>query len=499
MADPALIDESIGNADRHLKKKRRLRDLWAIDQRERVVSLAQTATGKLMLVALFAGMAKLAEVSLLFVLLAAAFAYLPKYRNWIALAASFVALVRQLIRDPEVGLEGTNAILFQEGIHNSSALTLRVAALITYFACAWGALALVRRNKTLFLARRPVLSLIGLTALLCGLASSPLLHGLPRAALWAFLTEFTAYIWFFAYALLDQRSRERSPLLFQIGIFQPFWASSTAPLSVTPLGKGAAFLRKHQSKTTADLAITQLKALKLLVWALVLMLVNKILDELCEFQLGIPKTELAYAAFMTGEPYPILTNWASLTWTTVGGALWLAIWGHKIIAVARLAGFRLPRNTWRPLEAQTLAEFWNRYYYYFKELLVEFFFFPTFLKAFRKHPRLRVFFATFMAAGVGNALYHFIRDINTVAIMGLAKASANYTSYLFYCFVLAIGIGISQARMNAGRKPALTLPGTLWSVLCVWTFFVSLRVFGDETRILSLQDRFSFFASLFGL
>jgi hypothetical protein len=301
-------------------------------------------------------------------------------------------------------------------------------------------------------------------------------------------------MWFFAFALLDLRSRERSPLLFQMGIFNPFWGSTA-----TPFGKGAAFLRKHQSRTPEDLAVTQLKSLKLLVWALFLLLTSKVLVELFEVQLGIPKAELAYAAFLSGKPYPILTNWASVVWATAWDLLWLSVLGHKIIAVARLAGFRLPRNTWRPLESRTLVEFWNRYYYYFKELLVEFFFFPTFLKAFRKRPRLRVFFATFMAAGVGNALYHYIRDINAVAIVGLWKATESYASYLFYCVVLAIGIGISQARVSAGRKPSSTFIGTSWSMLCVWTFIVCLHVFADETRILSFPDRCSFFASLFGL
>jgi hypothetical protein len=496
MSDPVLIDQPIGKPVGHGASTRQLRDLWAIDQRERVVSLVQTPIGKLILVGLFAAffaaLAKSTAASLPLVVTAAAFAYLPKYRNWIVLATAGEVLAWHLTR--EAGLEGTRAILFQEGIDDSIALTLRIAALITYFACAWGALTLVRRNRTLFFARRPVLSLIGVTALLCGLAASPLLHGLPRAALWTFLSVFAAYIWFFAYAVQDQRSSERGPLNFQMGIFEPFWGSSS-----TPFGKGAAFLRRHQSKTAEDLAITQLKGLKLLVWAMLLMAASNVLGELLEGQLGIPKLELAHAALMKGEPYPVSTNWASLIWSTFGGALSLAIWGHKIIAVARLAGFRLLRNTWRPLEARTLAEFWNRYYYYFKELLVEFFLFPTFLKVFRKHLRLRIFFATFMAAGVGNALYHFIRDIDTVAIVGLAKAAENYTSYLLYCLVLAIGIGISQARIRAGRKPSPTLIGTLWSMLCVWTFFVVLHVFGYPTRNLPLRERLSFLANLFGL
>ncbi|RJG03893.1 hypothetical protein D3878_21755 [Noviherbaspirillum sedimenti] len=490
MTDPALIEKSLGKVGTQGANSRQLRDLWAIDQRERVVRLAQSAIGKVVLVGLCAAMARLAGVGVLFVLLAAAFAYLPKWRNWIVLAGAVTAVVR----NPKAELAGTGAILLQEGLQAALAPTLGAAALIVYFACACGALALVRRNKTLFLARRPVVSLLGVTALLCGLASAPLLHGLPRAALWAFLTVFTAYIWFFAYALMDQRSREPGPLLFQVGILHPFWGSSA-----TPLGKGAAFLRKHQSKSAEELAVTQLKGLKLLAWALLLILVNKVLVELFEVRLGIPRPELAYAAFMKGAPLPIWSNWASLVWATFGGTLTLAIWGHKIIAVARLAGYRLPRNTWRPLESRTLAEFWNRYYYYFKELLVEFFFFPTFLRVFRKHPRLRVFFATFMAAGVGNAIYHFIGDIEAVAIMGLWPAAESYASYLFYCVVLATGIGISQARMSAGRKPSPTFMGSLWSVLCVWSFFVCLHVFGDGTRILSLRDRFSFFASLFGL
>ncbi len=91
--------------------------------------------------------------------------------------------------------------------------------------------------------------------------------------------------------------------------------------------------------------------------------------------------------------------------------LTLSIWGHIIIATCRMAGFKALRNTWSPLQSKTIAEFWNRYYYYFKELLVEFFFYPTFLRFFKTKPRLRMFMATMAAAGLGNMLYHFFRDI----------------------------------------------------------------------------------------
>lgn len=494
MASPPMSDPAAGLAPRPWRL-RPWRELWAIDQNPRWVALAQAPLGKLALLLAFAAVASLAGVSLPYVAIAAAFAWWPARRNAIVLGAAGIALARS----SDVWLQVIAPIVAQEGVAASTAKAAVFAALAAYFLLAWAALLLVRRQPTRWLARRPVLAQLFVTALLCALASLPVLQGLPRVLAWSFLGVFTAYLWFFAYAVQDQRSRHAGPLPFQMGILHPFWRASAWSYTPTPFGKGAAFLRKHQAKTAEELAVTQLKAVKLLVWTLVLITLNKALIELIEVRVGIPRTAQVYAAYLGGEPLPIATSWASLVWATLGGTLSLAIWGHKIIAVARLAGFRLPRNTWRPLESRTLAEFWNRYYYYFKELLVEFFFFPTFLRMFRNHPRLRVFFATFMAAGVGNALYHFIRDIGHVASMGWQAATTGFTSYLFYCVLLATGIGISQARVTAGRKPSPTFIGSLRAVLCVWTFFVCLQVFGDETRLFPLADRLAFFLSLFGI
>lgn len=494
MTSPPMSDPAAGLAPRP-PSLRPWRELWAIDQDPRWIALAQTRRGKLALLLAFAAAAALAGVSLPYVAIAAAFAWWPAWRQAIVLGAAGLALARS----SGVWLQVIAPVVAQEGVAATTAKAAIFASLGAYFLLAWGALLLVRRHPTLWLARRPVLAQLAAAALLCALASLPMLHGLPRVLAWSFLGVFTAYLWYFAYAVQDQRSRHAGPLPFQMGILHPFWRSSVGAFTPTPFGKGAAFLRKHQAKTAQELAVTQLKALKLLAWTLVLIALRRTLVELLEVRLGIPPTALVYAAYLGGEPLPVASSWASLVWATLGGTLNLAIWGHKIIAVARLAGFRLPRNTWRPLESRTLAEFWNRYYYYFKELLVEFFFFPTFLRMFRNHPRLRVFFATFVAAGVGNALYHFIRDIGHVASMGWQAASVGFSSYLFYCVLLATGIGISQARVTAGHKPPASFLGSLRAVLCVWTFFVCLQVFGDETRLFPLGDRLAFFISLFGI
>jgi hypothetical protein len=146
-----------------------------------------------------------------------------------------------------------------------------------------------------------------------------------------------------------------------------------------------------------------------------------------------------------------------------------------------------------------LIEYFNRFSYYFKELLVDFFFVPTFFRVFRKHPRLRMFFATFMAAGVGNAIFHLVREVDLVATMGLSGSLVSFASYAFYCVILATGIGISQVRANAGYRPSPTLAGRLWSFLTVWGFVVCLHVFSDESRRHTLFERCSFLASLFGV
>lgn len=466
------------------------RELWALDRQARWVAAAQTRAGQLALVTGFALLAQLTGVSLIYVGAAAAFACLPAWRGGIVLAFAVLALARQ--SDKWLTMLGPAFPMFPVGRPAVWAL------LAGHLGLAWLALRYTRGHPHWWLARRPVLGQLGIATGLALLASWPGLGDAMRWLLWMSLSMVGTFTWFLAYGLQDQRSRSAGPLSVQMGLAYPFWQAGLAWLAPTPMGKGAAFLRKHQAQNKEDLAVTQLKGLKLLAWAGVLMLLSRGLQALVA-RLGIAPLDQAFAAFAQGQPWSVTGHWASLAQAAAGGLLFLAILGHKVIALARLAGFRLPRNTWRPLQAYTLAEFWNRYYYYFKELLVDFFFFPTFLKALRRHPRLRVFFATFMAAGVGNALYHFLRDIHLVATLGWHDATLGYAGNLLYCVLLALGIGVSQTRLSAGRQLGDGWAARAWSLLCVWWFVVVLQVFAHEDRKVALADRLSFFLSLFGV
>ncbi|SBT06453.1 conserved membrane hypothetical protein [Candidatus Accumulibacter aalborgensis] len=476
---------------------RRLRGILAIDERENCIALAQIMIGRLVI-----GLVALATVSTsydwwhaaLVVGAAMASAFFPKYRNAIIFGATWVVAFLYLWLSKTFVPDYISNVMEQEYVENISPLALACGATLFFLICAWCTLWLARRDKTWFFARRPIMTLIGLAAVLCGLTSLDGVQGLSRVLLCSILIVYTRYLWFLAYAIIDQRSREASPPLFQLGVFRPFWSSSSIPI-----GKGAAFLRKALSKTPRDLAVTQIKGLKLLLWANILLALKLALTWFFEDHLQVPSVELAMDAFLHHQPFSIHVGWASLIWSTTKFCLKAAYGGHLFVGVARLAGFRLARNTWRPLESRTLMEYFNRFSYYFKELLVDFFFLPTFFTTFRNHPRLRMFFATFMAAGVGNAIWHFIRDIDVVATMGLAGAFETYTSYAFYCLILATGVGVSQVRASMGVKPSATFFGRLHSFLFVWSFVVCLHVFSDESRNHTLGERLSFLASLFGV
>ena len=94
-----------------------------------------------------------------------------------------------------------------------------------------------------------------------------------------------------------------------------------------------------------------------------------------------------------------------MIWETLS----LAAKGHVWVGVIRLFGFNIFRNTYKPLLAQSVVEFWNRYYYYFKELMMECFFLPTYARYFRNSPMLRLVAAVFAAAFVGNMYYHLLQ------------------------------------------------------------------------------------------
>jgi hypothetical protein len=366
-----------------------------------------------------------------------------------------------------------------------AAISLILAALLFWLAT---------RFRDSWFGRRPVASLLTGFALLVLWASYLPRGGQLRTVSWDFLTVAGLYLWFIAYSLLDIRSKSPDPFTLQVGTYQAFWGFST-----TPFAKGAAYLRRIEAQNAEQLAVAQLKGLKLLVWAVILdLFLTYVYMPLVHGYMGIPFYEFVFHLSLQRAPFPWYQGWASLIADFLERMVEFSIFGHRIVAVCRMAGFLALRNTYRPLASRSIAEFWNRYYYYFKELLVDCFFYPTFMRYFKQWGRWRLFAATIAAAGFGNASYHFFRDLNYIEELGFWRALAGFQTYIFYTTVLAVGIGISQMRQRKIEK-LNWIRGRLIPALCVSSFFCVLRIFDYTYKRYPIQESFRFLAHLFNL
>jgi hypothetical protein len=235
---------------------------------------------------------------------------------------------------------------------------LRAATLIACVPLAVVLVDLARRFRNHPLGRAPVLVQHVVFACLLALAISGALEDYAQVAAWSLLAVFSAYFWYLAYALIDQRRREPAPMVLHLASFNPFaWPT------LVPMGKGAANWRSLEATTSEELAVTQLKALKLLVWALLLSGILAAFRWSVYDQLGVPELKVAFDHFLQGSYAPTPYSLVSVVASLPERLLAMAVMGHIIIATARLAGFRLLRNTYRPLSSRTIAEFWNRYVY----------------------------------------------------------------------------------------------------------------------------------------
>ena len=459
-----------------------------------VVACVQTAAGRLALFVVFGALLMPLTSFWLEVTIAAALTSLGgPYRRYVALGCTAALLVRAPYWFNYGAVELT---IQQEGLAGvAHSGYLRAGTLILGVPLAAAVLHLARRYRDHPLGRRPLVVQHVLCAGLILLAASHLLHGLPQVALWSLTAVFIAYFWYLAYALLDQRLRQPAPILFHFAAFHPFFAQTT----VVPMGKDAANWLSVEAGNAEELAVTQLKALKLLAWAFFLKVVLWLFHRAVYDLLGVVPVERAFEDFLNGGAVTASSGLFSIIANFPDQLLVMAVWGHVIIAVGRLAGYRLLRNTWRPLSSRSIAEFWNRYFYYFKEVLVHVYFYPTYVRCFKRHPRLRIAFATFMAAGAGNLFFHFILENHRIVDHGLLGALARMQTYAFYCVVLSAGIVLSQLRSRRPDPKAGWWRGRLRPSLGVILFYCFLSFFDGPQRHVALAQHFEFLLQVFGV
>jgi hypothetical protein len=437
-----------------------------------VIAFVQTSLGKVVLLAVF-GLGErffLPDISSVLGLMAlvAIITFMPEYRRAVLSAAPVI-------------------ILCTNSLHKPLAVGMGIAVIVIgmlLYLCA------MRWPNSVF-GRRPVLFLLSGFSALIAIACTASRNTLIYSILWSAVGVTASYIWFIAYAVSDRSSKPTKDWTLELAAFRPLWGSTN-----TPFPKGAAYLRRIEAQNSEQLAITQLKGLKLLAWAIVLAVIFKWWNSFFHVYLHIPTSERALALSVEGTLVPWNLRWDSLILAFFESILAISIMGHPIIALCRMTGFNALRNTYRPLFSTTISEFFNRFYYYFKELLVDFFFYPVFLRYGKGHGRLRVVFATFAAVFFGNTFFHFTRDWQIIRDVGLLRAWVSYQASLFYCFILASAVSISQLRKR-GPKSTSVIRGHIWPAAGVGLFYCLLNVFVTDERGYSFFEYLKYFASLF--
>lgn len=371
-------------------------------------------------------------------------------------------------------------------------LAVQAPLVVAFLALAGLALDLHRRLRTSLFGRRPLLCQFAALALLLllGLQLEP--GTIAHAGLWTLVAIYSGAFFFLAYAFADQRGKDETPVPWRLGFMRPFWGGPSIPF------KGLTYLKTFEARTPEALAATQLRALKLIAWALVLLGLNALLGRLLYDVADWPTLNEALSLIASGQSLDPLTSWAVMLKNFVMTILTVGAFWHVLVAVIRMAGFAIPRNMARPLTARSIAEFWNRYLFYFKEVLVDFFFYPAFARWFKRHPRLRIACATFCAAFIGNVLFTLVTQAHIVAELGPLAYLERFESYIFYAFVLGLALIASQLRRRKPRPEDGVLRYSILPRVGVIGFFAIMLVFADETGHLGLSERFDFLLSLVG-
>ena len=303
-----------------------------IDRDPRLVAGVQGFRGRLLLccaVALLAVLLSLVGIDFSAAGLAMMCAYAGRHRRVLILLATLLLLFRSGFLIDRAFLE---RLAIDEGVADRIHQPLLEAAMLVVVFALFSCLLAMQGSAGIGL-RRPTLSLLLVFLALVVATQATVMAGMPRVLLWSFLMAAQPYLWFLAYGLADA-GKIRSPVWQRLSVFHPFWGST-----LTPFGKGLSYLERFEAKTPEELAVTQLKGVKLAAWTLVLAIVKICFGELIHDHLQLPLFDDNLLQYLAGHPWPRLVGWASLVSFFVEDLLGMTVFGGIIVATARLAGF----------------------------------------------------------------------------------------------------------------------------------------------------------------
>ncbi len=212
---------------RTIPERRKFTIIPRLDESPKLVAQAQTASGKIALVAMAVCLIGWRSPRpVVFLIAVALVSFLPAYRRLVLAAASaYWIMASGLLRQEVLGKVAADA-----GIHLHPVIWI-----LSGFACVASVFALVafwiRKQGGGILARRPVLCLAIFVCVALGIAGTPAFSAALRTLSWILVAPLSGFLWILAYALRDS---QRKPVSAHgIGsMLATLWTGASSP---TPL------------------------------------------------------------------------------------------------------------------------------------------------------------------------------------------------------------------------------------------------------------------------
>lgn len=311
--------------------------------------------------------------------------------------------------------------------------------------------------------------------------------------------------WLFVVMAAPKDRYERTELLLACA---PFW-SSASKMNFIPVLPwfGAGW---KEAPTRAELTASQIAGLRLIGYGLLAGIAHYAIrvfalgDLTAVKELGPwferkPSLELGHL-FLGFEQLPSVQphawqRWAAIFAHFVQTYLGIAYHFALTVAVARLAGFRLPAMFQEPWRADSMANFYGRLLYYYNRVLMQIFY-PLTKPALGwiKNRQHRIVAGVWLAVGLGGFVFHFAEDTLWPRPEGLSETLAIYARSAAYFFTLSSFIALSVLTRDKRSRPFYRRLRPLLYCL-IWALVLTLSVATRHTN----SSWVSYFAYMRGL
>ncbi len=289
-----------------------------------------------------------------------------------------------------------------------------------------------------------------------------------------------------------------------------------------PYGKGPDFFTRYEAVDRGQLAISRLKGIHYLALALAWSTFSGVMLSVFSSVPGqwvpglisnpLPITGYSilpnmYELFQDPSLLALWKRWGGLLEELMRIVLLIAVTGHRVIALYCLAGFAIPRNTNNPFLANSLVDFWARYWFYFKEVLMDFFFFPAYLRLHKLSLIPRTLVAATAAALVGNFYFHLFVYAPELMKPHGGDFLGLLSMRLIFCAALAAGVCWSftflllrkgdEDKSRLGRYVRLARTIRLPYMAGATIFFALLHIWTFGTPAITLRERLHLLLALF--